>query len=68
MKIPIQEKVAELERRIQALEEAQQQKQGYVKMKYSGTITQEEHDKIFGSNWKRMWMYFDKVMKAAFGD
>lgn len=31
-------------------------------------ILQEEHDKIFGSNWKRMWMYFDKVMKAAFGD
>lgn len=67
MKIPIQEKVAELERRIQALEEAQQ-KQGYVKMNYSGTISQEQHDKIFGSNWKKMWSYFDKVMKEAFGD
>jgi hypothetical protein len=54
MKIPMQEKIAELERRIEALEKRNPE-------------IRTVHPKVFGKHWHRMWQEFDEVMKQAFG-
>lgn len=59
--IPLQEKIAELERRIEALEK------GPVRRR---TVTRTFHSKpfdgIFGERWNKMWDEFNEMMKAIF--
>jgi hypothetical protein len=69
MKIPLQEKIAELEGRIEALEKAR----GGTSVTFTHTTTQTQTtskplngDSIFGEHWKKMWEEFGHVMKAAF--
>ncbi len=55
MKIPLQEKIAELERRIQVLEARDKTT--------ARTVTVE----TLQPEWGRMWKTFDQVMEKAFG-
>lgn len=56
MKIPLQEKIAELERRIAALE------------KRTGTTQTVKIEQTFSESphWKRMWAEFSHVMSEVF--
>jgi hypothetical protein len=60
VKIPVQEKIAELERRIEALEKYHKWARGY-------TVTQtssEAPPAVFGVHWDKMWVEFKEVMRA----
>jgi hypothetical protein len=59
MKVPLQEKIAELESRIVALEKAQ---------KVHARVTREflPWESNITNQWKRMWEEFDKIMKKVF--
>jgi hypothetical protein len=54
MKISVQEKIAELETRIEKLEK----RQGRVEVK--------NFDERTRGHWKKMWSEFDEVMKELF--
>jgi hypothetical protein len=60
--IPLQEKIAELDRRIAKLEKAHGVE--WVKTEVARTTTSKSE--IFGEDWDKMWEHFHKVMKAAF--
>lgn len=62
MKIDAQSKIAELERRIVALEEAAKERLGTSRERIVV-----ERGGIFGEDWDKMWASFDRVMKRAFG-
>jgi hypothetical protein len=58
--IPLQEKIAELERRIEALEKAQKVTHTTVTRTFYSKAT----DGIFGKHWDKMWEHFSETMKA----
>jgi len=60
--IPLQEKIAELERRIEALEKAQKVTHTTV----TRTFHSKPFDGIFGERWNKMWDEFNEMMKAVF--
>lgn len=62
MKISAQEKIAELEGRIVALEDQMRNLQS------STVCTKLASESVFGADWKAMWASFDRVMKKAFGE
>jgi hypothetical protein len=56
VKIPAQEKIAELERRVIALEEqARKLQKSHIASKLSS-------ESLFGDSWKQMWRSFHEVM------
>lgn len=67
MKIPVQEKIAELEQRIAALEKDATEHFGtsyeYFAVDQNGL---QYHD-AFGEHWDKMWGEFHLVMRSVFG-
>ena len=59
--IPLQEKIAELERRIEALEKGPK-----VRRTVTRTFHSKPFDGIFGERWNKMWDEFNEMMKAVF--
>jgi hypothetical protein len=58
--IPLQQKIAQLEERVAALEKAHG-------VRYVTTITETvTSSKIFGEHWDKMWHHFHEMMKEAF--
>ena len=60
--IPLQEKIAELERRIEALEKGPPK----VRRTVTRTFHSKPFDGIFGERWNKMWDEFNEMMKAVF--
>lgn len=63
MKIPAQEKIAELEARIAKLEKDAEEHWGRV-YQYRSVSTSRKG--VFGEHWNKMWEHFDKLMESAF--
>lgn len=59
MKIPVQDKIAELEARIAALEKRSNSER-------TRTLVQVVNKSVLGEHWDKMWLEFDHAMKAAF--
>lgn len=64
MKIDAQTKIAELEQRIVALEEAMAKKTTVTTTRVETTVGRSA---VFGKDWDNMWASFEQVMKNAFG-
>lgn len=62
MKVPLQEKIAELESRIAALE-----KWARLEPQVYGPCVPRPVNIAEDRNWKKMWFYFDRVVKRVFG-
>ena len=61
MKIPVQEKIAELESRIEKLEKEVKR---LKELRQTVTVMGEEANEIFESSaWKNMWKNFEEVME-----
>jgi hypothetical protein len=58
MKIPMQEKIAELETRIAALEK----KNAKDSPSTTTERTARSLDRVFGTDWHKMWEHFQKVV------
>ncbi len=67
MKIPVQEKIAELEARIAKLEADASEHWGRNYEYFSVDQTGLQCRDVFGEHWDKMWHHFNQVMKAAFG-
>lgn len=66
MKVPLQDKIAELESRIAGLEERERLLMGRSSQQ-TVTTTTTVTAKGFGEHWSKMWEEFHLVMKEAFG-
>ena len=62
MKVPIQEKVAELESRVALLEKALN-----LHSTITHTFSSSPPDGVMWKHWDNMWQEFNLVMKTAFG-
>jgi hypothetical protein len=64
MQIPAQEKIAELESRIAALEDWRKEhscvRLTLKRTRHEGSVT---GDGVFGDAWHKMWQAFDEVIK-----
>lgn len=67
MKIPLQEKIAELEARITKLENDASEHWGRSYEYFSVDSTGLQGRDVFGEHWDKMWKEFRLVMKTAFG-
>ena len=67
MKIPAQEKIAELEVRIAKLERDASEHWGRNYDYFTVDSTGLQGRNVFGEHWDRMWKEFHLAMKAAFG-
>jgi hypothetical protein len=60
--VPLQQKIAELEGRIEKLEK----EHGVVFTRTTITSLHSPGDGAFGDGWEKMWQGFNEMMKAAF--
>jgi hypothetical protein len=64
--VPLQNKVAELEQRIEKLEKERAVTTTNTSTERTVYVSGRVPDGIFGDGWKKMWQGFDEMMKAAF--
>lgn len=66
MKVPLQEKIAELEGRIAKLEQDASEHWGRSYEYFTVDSTGLQGRDVFREHWDKMWKHFDEVMKSAF--
>ena len=62
MKIPIQQKIAELEQRISALEKQVRMRPVSTECETT-TVIRSGNSGVFGDSWNSMWKSFNEVMR-----